>query len=80
METSWCGLRERALRILRKGKTVETVNDMLDAAQKKLIAERWDEAHERMLESVLAENEELRKVFEESPEKKELYKFKILDA
>ena len=68
------------MRVLRERKTVETVNDMLDAAQKKLIAERWDEAHERMLESVLAENEELRKVFEESPEKKELYKFKILDA
>lgn len=59
---------------------METVNDMLDVAQKKLIAERWDEAHEWMLEGVLAENEELRKVFEESPGKKELYKFKILDA
>lgn len=52
----------------------------MDAAQKKLIADLWDEEHERQLEEILAENEELRKVFEENPEKKELYKFKILDA
>ena len=52
----------------------------MDAAQKKLIADRWNDEHERQLEAVLADNEELRKVFEESPEKRELYKLKILDA
>lgn len=52
----------------------------MDKMQKKLIADRWDEAHEKQLETLLQENEGMRKLFEEHPEKKELYKFKILDS
>ncbi len=46
----------------------------------KMIEKYWDEAHEKMLESVLVDNEELRQLFETYPERKELYKFKILDS
>lgn len=40
----------------------------------------WDETHEKQLEDILENNAELRKVFETHPERKNLYKLKILDS
>lgn len=48
--------------------------------EKKLLKERWDNEHEKQLEEVLSKNEELRKLFEKYPERKTLYKLKILDS
>ena len=52
----------------------------MDTKQKQLIAERWDESHEKQLKKVLSENEELRKVLSQSSEKMEMYKLKILES
>jgi hypothetical protein len=40
----------------------------------------WTKQHERELEEQLSQNEELRELFEQYPERKELYKLKILDS
>ena len=52
----------------------------MDANEKKLLENRWDAEHERQFDKVLSENEELRKLFEKYPERKNLYKLKILDS
>lgn len=44
------------------------------------IAKLWTKQHERELEEQLSQNEELRELFEQYPERKELYKLKILDS
>lgn len=53
---------------------------MMNKHEQEMIEQYWDEAHEKMLESVLVNNEELRGLFETYPERKEEYKFKILDS
>jgi hypothetical protein len=40
----------------------------------------WTKQHEQVLEQQLSKNEGLRELFEQYPEKKELYKLKILDS
>lgn len=52
----------------------------MDEMQKRLIKDYWDQKHEDMLNRELETNDELRKLFEKHPEKKEQYKFKILDS
>lgn len=51
----------------------------MDKRMKKRIEDQWDAEHEKQLERVLSHNEELRKLFQDNPEKKEEYKAKILD-
>lgn len=50
----------------------------MNEQEKKLLEEYWDEAHEKLLEKELSENEELRKIFREHPDRKPLYKLKII--
>lgn len=52
----------------------------MDAEQKRIIKELWTEHHEKLLNKELEANNELRKLFEKHPEKKDEYKFKILDS
>ena len=52
----------------------------MDIMQKRLIKEYWDQEHEDMLNRELETNDELRKLFEKHPEKREQYKFNILDS
>lgn len=47
---------------------------------RQMLEKFWDETHEKQLEAVLLNNAELRKVFEAFPERKDLYKLKILDS
>lgn len=48
--------------------------------QKQLVEKYWTESHEKQLNEHLGQNDDLRKLFEKHPEKKELYKFKLLDS
>lgn len=48
--------------------------------EREILKNRWDKAHEQQLEDVLSQNDELRKLFAENPDRKELYKLKILDS
>jgi hypothetical protein len=54
----------------------------MDKIQKQMIADLWDDKHEKQLEKMLSSDAgaELRKLFQKHPEKKEEYKFKILDS
>jgi hypothetical protein len=54
----------------------------MDEMQKKMVADFWDDKHEKQLEEMLLSDNgtELRKLFQDHPEKKEEYKFKILDS
>lgn len=52
----------------------------MERKEQQLIDERWDKKHEKQLEEALAGNEELRKLFKKSPEKKEEYKLKIIEG
>lgn len=52
----------------------------MNAEQKRIIKELWTEHHEKLLNKELEANDELRKLFEKHPEKKDEYKFKILDS
>lgn len=48
--------------------------------EKQLLEKYWDESHEQQLEKMLSENGELRKVFEAHPDRKLLYKLKIINS
>lgn len=52
----------------------------MDKFEKQRLKELWDDKHEQQLERILSKNEELRKVFEEHPDRKDLYRLKILDS
>ena len=54
----------------------------MDKLQKQIVADFWDEEHEKQLNEMLSSDggAELRKLFQKHPEKKEEYKFKILDS
>lgn len=54
----------------------------MDEMQKKVVADFWDDRHEKQFEEMLLSDTgtELRKLFKKHPEKKEEYKFKILDS
>lgn len=53
---------------------------MLNEHDKKLLEMFWDKEHEEMLEKEFSNNEELRKVFEKHPDRKDMYKLKIIDS
>lgn len=48
--------------------------------EKRLLEQYWDETHEKQLEKMLSENDELKKVFEKYPDRKDLYKLKIINS
>ena len=52
----------------------------MNEQEKRLLEQYWDEAHEKQLEKILSENEELRNLLEEHPDRKLLYKLKIINS
>lgn len=47
--------------------------------ERQFLKERWDDAHEKQLERILTENKVLRELFKKHPERKDMYRLKILD-
>lgn len=54
--------------------------DGMDVNEKRLLENRWDAEHEKRLDRILSENKELQELFEKYPERKDLYKLKILNS
>lgn len=52
----------------------------MEQYKKDMIAKYWNNGLERQLEEALSDNPALAEVFKKHPERKEEYKFKILDA
>lgn len=52
----------------------------MDKQDKQRLEKFWNKAHEKQLEAAISQNAELAKVFIQYPERKDLYKLKILDS